>query len=77
MYHYDEEGGGSPLIWLLMLGIILFVVFGCSTPREYNQLTGQVAEYGVQSIEDKKNGNICYVYRDGDWSALSCLPKKK
>jgi hypothetical protein len=57
--------------------ILLFAVIlgGCATKRDYTQLTDQVAEYGVQKIEDKKTGNICYVYRDGDWSSLSCVKK--
>lgn len=50
-------------------------VSGCAGHREYRQLTDQVGEYGVQAIEDKRNPVICYVYRDGDNSSLSCLPK--
>lgn len=55
---------------------ISILMVGCSTPRDYRQMTGQVAEYGVQSIQDKDKGVTCYVYRDGDWSSLSCVKTK-
>lgn len=73
MFNDNDDG----FFLILMIMIIMFIMLGCSTPRDYTQMTDQVAEYGVQYIEDKKNGNICYVYRDGDWSSLSCVKKSK
>lgn len=45
---------------------------GCST-ADYKQLSTQVGENGLQSYEDK--AAVCYIYRDSDTSALSCIKK--
>lgn len=50
---------------------------GCASPREWRELTVQVANYGLQVYEDKPRGNVCYVYRDNDSPAISCLPAIK
>lgn len=52
--------------------LLAFTLIGCAT-RDYTQLTDQVGEYGVQKIKDKKENVVCYVYRDGDNSSLSCV----
>lgn len=58
-----------------LLTMLLFLT-ACSTPRDYNTLSKQVAEYGIQRYEDKQKNVVCYVYRDDDSPALSCLKLK-
>lgn len=58
---------------LLMILAILSVT-ACGH-RDYAQLSDQVAEYGLQSYSDKRTDVVCYMYRDGDYSALSCVKK--
>jgi len=40
-------------------------------------LTKQVGEYGIQRFEDKDKNVVCYVYRDADNGAMSCLKSVK
>lgn len=54
--------------------MLALVLSGCAT-RDYKQISDQVAEYGLQSYEDKKHSVVCYMYRDGDFSSLSCVKK--
>jgi hypothetical protein len=51
---------------------ISIMMVGCAT-RDYTMLTKQVADYGLQKIQDKKTNVTCYVYRDADTSSLSCV----
>lgn len=59
-----------------LLTMLLFLT-GCTTTRDYHMLSKQVAEYGIQRYEDKQKNVVCYVYRDDDSPAISCLKDVK
>lgn len=63
------------LKYFMILPISLITV-NCSTTRDYKQLTEQVADYGLQRLDDKSKGVSCYVYRDRDNSIMSCIKFK-
>lgn len=54
---------------------ISIMLVSCAT-RDYQVMTKQVADYGLQKIEDKKTKVICYIYRDADSPSLSCVNTK-
>jgi len=63
---------------IVLLGVAMFVLSGCSTPRDYKQVTFQIAEYGVSTVEVKKYNKVCVLYRDGDDNfAMQCFDLKK
>ena len=53
--------------------IALFLVTGCASNREYEVMTRQTADNGLQLMSDEDHGVICYVYKDGDDTAMSCV----
>lgn len=61
---------------LLLLVIIAAFATSCAS-RDYVMLTEQVADNGLQRIEDKKNGVVCYIYRDSDGNSMNCFKNKK
>ena len=64
------------VLLLATLTAALISLSGCAT-REYTMLTKQVGEYGIQRFEDKDKNVVCYVYRDADNGAMSCLKSVK
>lgn len=59
---------------LFILGITNGIaVSGCASPRDYHQVTEQVAEYGTQTIEIRKYNLVCVAYRDNDNNSFSCV----
>lgn len=57
-----------------MILLTALLVSGCAT-RDYKELTKQVAEYGLQTYEDKKHNVLCYIYRDDDSNSMFCFEK--
>lgn len=66
----------ATVLLLAALAAMLMSVGGCAT-RDYTMLTKQVGDYGIQRFEDKAKNVICYVYRDSDNGAMSCLKGSK
>lgn len=53
--------------------MLALMAVGCTHKRDYIQLTDQIAETGLSKIVDKKTGNVCYLYVDGDGTRMNCL----
>ena len=66
----------ATVLLLAALAAVLMSTSGCAT-REYTMLSKQVADYGIQRFEDKDKNVVCYVYRDADNGAMSCLKSVK
>jgi hypothetical protein len=64
------------VLLLAALAAVLMSTSGCAT-REYAMLTKQVGDYGIQRFEDKEKNVVCYVYRDSDNGAMSCVKSVK
>lgn len=65
------------IVLIAVLAVVVTLTTGCSTTRDYNQLTSQVAEYGVSKVVDKKEQKVCYFYRDADNFAMQCSDRKR
>lgn len=52
---------------------LVVLLTGCASTRDYSLISKQVADYGIQRYEDKQKNVVCYIYRDKDSPALSCL----
>lgn len=61
---------------LLLLVIVAAFATSCAS-RDYVIVTEQVADNGLQRIEDKKNSVVCYIYRDNDGNSMQCFNKPK
>ena len=45
----------------------------CSSTRDYQVMTDQIVDNGVQHLKDKDRGVSCYVYKDSDGVSMSCV----
>jgi hypothetical protein len=66
----------ATVLLLAALAAVLMSTGGCAT-REYTMLTKQVGDYGIQRFDDKDKNVVCYVYRDSDNGAMSCVKSVK
>jgi hypothetical protein len=52
---------------------LVLMVSGCASDKAYEVVTHQTADNGLQLMYDEDRGVVCYVYKDGDDAAISCV----
>lgn len=52
---------------------LVLMVSGCASDKAYEVMTHQTADNGLQLMSDEDRGVVCYVYKDGDDAAMSCI----